>query len=419
MNAEETMEEGTTSPSDRRHSFGGGRGDGCYRYRRPLNDDDDDGPEDRTKYVRLLWNGQSLNVVTSGSHSGGGEVGDRPHWPPNQAMDSDLAQDVSMAMNVLPVTTTTTTTTKSEPGHLDLSGTHSLHVTAYKPLEDRRWEKLRFNLTDESVFDWICSSGGEQQQQQQREGRTTNNEVRCDVEHVVLCLPGPRGFEAGTTNASSYRGEHRPTGRRNTGNSRRQRSASRKPRRRRDDDDGFGHGIEGFLRRKAEMFSFQNVLTEWYRRINGLLTGTRPGPFWWPSKINVKLLDHEDRLLDVVRLMPRLRIVTVILGPCSRSGYKDLDELAEEVSGVRKNTCLRIRYVDQEGREDAVVRMPNCDYEVSNKLYVKHQEFEAIRRVDGVSLRFLEWTKWLIWLGFNLLLWLIVARVLFLLALGV
>lgn len=167
------------------------------------------------------------------------------------------------------------------------------------------------------------------------------------------------------------------------------------------------------------MFSFQNVLTEWYRRVNGLLKGTRPGPFWWPAKVNIKLLDHEDRLLDLVRLMPRLRIVTVILGPCSRSGYKDLDDLAEEVSKVRKNTCLRIRYVDEAGHQDAAVKIPNCDYEVSNKLYQKHQEFEAIRLVDSASLQFYEWTKWLIWLGLNLVLWMVVIWILFRLVFGI
>lgn len=270
---------------------------------------------------------------------------------------------------------------------LDLSKTHSLPSKAFDMLPSR-WEKIRFNLTDGSVFDWLCREDDE------------SPEALSDTARVVLCLPGPRGFESVSTPSTRRR------------NRRRDRRDSR------EDENGLGRGIDGFLRRQVEKFSFQKSVTRWTGRADSFVRDTRPGPLWWPSKEPVRLQDHEDRLLDIVEMMPNLRVVSVVLGPFSRTGYRRLDDLATNISGGRRRTSLEIHYVDEDGREDASLRVPNCDRDTPNKIEEEHEKFEALRRVDGASLQFCEWTKWLIWVALNLVMWLAVLRVFFWLVLG-
>ena len=94
-------------------------------------------------------------------------------------------------------------------------------------------------------------------------------------------------------------------------------------------------------------------------------------------------------------------------------GYKNLDDLILSISKIRKSVTFVVQYVDEAGFEDAYLHTKDCDYEISNVMSRKYEEFEAIRRVDGTSLQFFEWIKWILWISLNLVLWFFILRLLF------
>ncbi len=296
------------------------------------------------KYVRLGWDGHRLSVVPGGD---------------------------------------------PQCGSLDLSGTHSLPEGALKDLS-RLWTQVKFNLTDDSVLEWL-----------------RQKPHMSSLKHVVLHLPGPRGFESP---------DHQRTTNNNNNNSKKRRKRKNGARRRK--RDGPDRGIEGFLRRQTERFSFQTSLTRWTETAERYLKETRPGPVWWPAKVSVKFSEHADRFLDAMRVMSSLEKVSVVMFPCSMMGYKDLDQLMGDISDVSPQTALSIHYVDDCGTEDAHLIIPDCDYEISNSLAHTYESFEAIRRVDSVSLTVYEWGKWLIYLVVNVILWFGILRILLWLLLG-
>ena len=275
---------------------------------------------------------------------------------------------------------------------LDLSKTYLLPIRAYGPLTGRAWEHLRFNLTDSSAFEWLNSSPT----------------IQKTVKEIIVCLPEPRGFE----NSSQ-----RPN-RRQQQDGHRRRDKKKKKKRRHSkvkkttiDSD---RGIEGFLRRRVEEIGFQTSLTAWFQGIEQFFKNTRPGPLWWPSKTASKFCDSQERFLAILEMLPNLHNVTVIMGPCSRMGYKNLDNLMSEISNTHKNISLILQYVDQNGYEDAYLHAKNCDYEISHSLSRNYEESEAIRRVDGTSLHFFEYAKWIFWISLNLILWIFLLRILWL-----
>ncbi len=284
---------------------------------------------------------------------------------------------------------------------LDLSGTYLLPFAAFKLLNTNRWEHLRFNLTDNSVFGWLDSS----------------LQIQKNLKEIIVCLPEPRGFEDAGTYEVSQPG---------TSSSRRQRQhlnhKKKRQRRRRKTTSsstqptpvslGGGGGIEGFLRRGVEQFSFQASLTAWFQQVDQFFKTTRPGPFWWPARTPSKFCEAEPRFLSIVSLLQNLGNITVIMGPCSRMGYKNLDSLMEQIHKVRDKVTLVLQYVDEDGIEDAYLEIEDCEYLITSQLSGKYEEFEAIRRVDGTSLQFFEWIKWIFWISLNLLLWVLILRLL-------
>ena len=286
---------------------------------------------------------------------------------------------------------------------LDLSKTYNLPGDAFHALNSHDWEHLRFNLTDNSVFGWLDS----------------NKIIQKEIKEIIVCLPEPRGFETAQPHHQSFGSRSNPSNLHRI--STRTRTKKKKKRRRHDQTPASvpmaaaasDRGIEGFLRRGVEQFSFQTTLTNWFQGVDHFLKNTRPGPFWWPAKTASKFCDAEDRFLDIIKMLPNLHDITVILGPCSRLGYRNLDSLLLEISRIRKNISFVLQYVDENGFEDAYLHAKDCDYEISNNMSGKYEEFEAIRRVDGTSLQFFEWTKWIFWIGLNLILWVFILRLLF------
>ncbi len=277
---------------------------------------------------------------------------------------------------------------------LDLSKTYLVPVRAYAPLTEYAWEHLRFILTDSSVFEWLNSSPN----------------IQKTVKEIMVCLPEPRGFES-----APQQPNHRRQHRHHHQEDRRRRDKKKKRRhpkvKKSIDSD---RGIEGFLRRRVEEISFQTSLTAWFQGIDHFFKNTRPGPLWWPSKTASKFSDNQERFLAILEILPNLQNVTVILGPCSRMGYKNLDNLMLEISDTHKNISLILQYVDQNGYEDAYLHAKNCDYEITGRLSRSYEEFEAIRRVDGTSLHFFEYAKWIFWISLNLILWIFLLRILWL-----
>jgi len=280
---------------------------------------------------------------------------------------------------------------------LDLSKTYLLPSQAYAPLTERGWEHLRFNLTDSSVFEWLNSS----------------STIQKTVKEIMVCLPEPRGFENSSDhpNRVSSRQQHHQDDRRRRDKKKKKKRRHSKVKKTTTDSD---RGIEGFLRRRVEEISFQTTLTTWFQGVEQFLKNTRPGPFWWPSKTASKFCDNQERFLAILEMLPNLHNVTVIMGPCSRMGYKNLDDLMLEISDIHKNVSLILQYVDQNGYEDSYLHAKNCDYEISSRLSRSYEESEAIRRVDGTSLHFFEWAKWIFWISLNLILWIFLLRILWL-----
>lgn len=372
-NKHTTSEETNKMQDDDDEEEGGGRGKGetAEHSNHPAYITD-------MQYARLMWDKKTLRVVDDDIH----------------------------------------TQSNHTPTCLDLAGTHSLPLTAFTELSDQKWtwKKLRFNLTDDSVSAWLRSP----HRRSDNNNESDVKHISHTVEHLVFCLPGPRGWEEEqpmsnlrrkrdtqlqTKSSQNHHHHHHPRRRRRTP---RQAVINDD-----DDDDGLGTGIEGFLRRQTERFSFQRVLTSWTKRVTSNLDGRRPGPFWWPASKFVMLADHESRLSDILEFFPQLRLVSVELGPNSRSGYKKLDDLLAEISEIRPNVGLKIHYVSKSGKEDAALDIKDCDYELSNNLVRKHEEFEAIRRVDIVSIRCAEWMKWMILMVGNILLWIGILKFLF------
>ncbi len=276
---------------------------------------------------------------------------------------------------------------------LDLSKTYCIPMNAFDELSTRKWKHLRFNLTDNSVFAWLDS----------------NKKNQKRIKEIIVCLPEPRGFENGTPRSSFHDGGSKLK----TAKLHRYNRKKGKRERRGTPPAATTRGIEGFLRRGVEQFSFQTTLTTWFQGLDQFFKNTRPGPFWWPSKTASRFCDREDRFLNIIETLPNLHNITVIMGPCSRMGYKNLDNLILAVSQIREKVSLVIQYVDEDGFEDAYLHIKDCDYELSNTMANKYEEFEAIRRVDGTSLQFFEWTKWILWVGLNLILWVFILRLLF------
>ena len=277
---------------------------------------------------------------------------------------------------------------------LDLSKTYRIPMHAFDELSTRKWKHLRFNLTDDSVFTWLDS----------------NKKNQKRIKEIIVCLPEPRGFENGTPlpQSSFHGGSKLKTAklhRYNRNKGKRERRGTPRV--------VAGGGIEGFLRRGVEQFSFQTTLTTWSQGLDQFFKNTRPGPFWWPSKTASRFCDREDRFLNIIETLPNLHNITVIMGPCSRMGYKNLDNLILAVSKIREKVSLVIQYVDEAGFEDAYLHIKDCDYELSNTMASKYEEFEALRRVDGTSLQFFEWAKWILWVGLNLILWVFILRLFF------
>ncbi len=284
---------------------------------------------------------------------------------------------------------------------LDLSKTYQLSIRAYVPLTERGWEHLRFNLTDSSVFEWLNSSPI----------------IQKTVQEIIVCLPEPRGFENSPQHPSRRQQQQQHHHHQQHQDDRRRRDKKKKKKRHSKvkkstiDSD---RGIEGFLRRRLEEISFQTSLTAWFQGVEQFFKNTRPGPFWWPSKTASKFCDSQERFLAILGMLPNLHNVTVIMGPCSRMGYKNLDSLMSEISHTHKNISLILQYVDQNGYEDAYLHAKNCDYEISHSLSRNYEESEAIRRVDGTSLHFFEYAKWIFWISLNLILWIFLLRILWL-----
>lgn len=273
---------------------------------------------------------------------------------------------------------------------LDLSKTYGLPIDAFTELTRWPWEHLRFNLTDNSVFSWLDS----------------NKTIRKGIKEIIVCLPEPRGFENARSKFKSAK-QHRHN------RNKKKKSQLRNPRIAIGMTASKPRGIEGFLRRGTEKFSFQTSLTAWFQGLDQFLKNTRPGPFWWPFKTVSKFCDKEERFLRIIRMLPNLHNITVIMGPCSRMGYKNLDNLIFSISKIRKHVSFVLQYVDEAGYEDAYLHSKDCDYEISNNISNKYEEFEAIRRVDGTSLQFFEWLKWILWISLNLILWVFLLRLLF------
>ena len=274
---------------------------------------------------------------------------------------------------------------------LDLTKTYLLPLDAFQLLNTDRWEHLRFNLTDDSVFGWLDSS----------------LQIQKNLKEIIVCLPEPRGANQLGTSPRRQR-QHLNHKKKRQRRRRRKTTATTQPA----PVSLGGGGIEGFLRRGVEQFSFQASLTAWFQQVDQFFKNTRPGPFWWPARTPSKFCEAETRFLSIVSLLQNLGNITVIMGPCSRMGYRNLDNLMEQIHKVREKVTLVLQYVDEDGIEDAYLEIEDCEYLITRQLSGKYEEFEAIRRVDGTSLQFFEWIKWIFWISLNLLLWVLILRLL-------